>query len=90
MPHSRTLAFPPRGDIRLATYRDRANRIAHDLNNALIVPLTLASLLAETLPEGQDRHDAEVIVAAAEEAQALVGLLQALFAERAADEREAA
>lgn len=62
----------------LNRHRALVRRVAHDLNNALVLPLTLGSLLAEELPDGPSQSDAEAIVAAALRARELVELLQSL------------
>jgi hypothetical protein len=69
---------PALPDDPLARHRGLVRRVAHDLNNALMLPLTLGSLLVENLPDGQNRTDAHAIIGATLRARELVRLLQAL------------
>ncbi|WP_170984619.1 PAS domain-containing sensor histidine kinase [Rhodoligotrophos defluvii] len=49
-----------------------ASGIAHDLNNILLPVIVLAERLAETLPPGADRKDAQTILEGAERGAALL------------------
>jgi nitrogen-specific signal transduction histidine kinase len=51
---------------------DDVRAVAHDLNNLLTTIVGNADLLAESLPDGRDRHDAQQIGQAGRAAAELV------------------
>ena len=57
---------------RVAQPREDLDALAHDLNNLLTTIVGGAELLVQSLPEGQERHDAEEIRAAGRRAADLV------------------